>query len=153
MVADLKNESLRPQMLYRSRRRLPMQTTIRQTMPMSVPQGPVEPGGRTMRTTEATATTMAAPNSTHQKVRPGPDRGASEEAMRHRRTRHQRVPGPSDISAPSREAPTVRGDPRASGLTPWRIRIGDYRVIYDVRDDVLTVTVVRAAHRREVYDR
>jgi len=37
--------------------------------------------------------------------------------------------------------------------TAWRIRIGDYRVIYDVRDDVLTVTVVRAAHRREVYDR
>ena len=37
--------------------------------------------------------------------------------------------------------------------TAWRIRIGDYRVIYDVHDDVLTVTVVRAAHRREVYDR
>lgn len=37
--------------------------------------------------------------------------------------------------------------------TAWRIRIGDYRVIYDVHDDVLTVMVVRAAHRREVYDR
>jgi len=35
----------------------------------------------------------------------------------------------------------------------WRIRVGEYRVIYDVVDDVLTVTVVRAAHRREVYDR
>ena len=35
----------------------------------------------------------------------------------------------------------------------WRIRIGDYRVIYDVFDDELVVTVVRAAHRREVYDR
>jgi len=35
----------------------------------------------------------------------------------------------------------------------WRIRVGEYRVIYDVIDDVLTVTVVRAAHRREVYDR
>lgn len=35
----------------------------------------------------------------------------------------------------------------------WRIRIGDYRVIYEVVDAVLTVTVVRAAHRREVYDR
>jgi mRNA interferase RelE/StbE len=37
--------------------------------------------------------------------------------------------------------------------TAWRIRIGDYRVIYDVFDDVLTVTIVRAAHRREVYAR
>lgn len=37
--------------------------------------------------------------------------------------------------------------------TAWRVRIGDYRVIYDVFDAQLTVTVVRAAHRREVYDR
>lgn len=35
----------------------------------------------------------------------------------------------------------------------WRIRIGDNRVIYDVFDAQLTVTVVPAAHRREVYDR
>jgi mRNA interferase RelE/StbE len=37
--------------------------------------------------------------------------------------------------------------------TAWRIRVGDYRVIYDVLDAELTVTIVRAAHRREVYDR
>ena len=35
--------------------------------------------------------------------------------------------------------------------TTWRIRVGDYRVIYDVLDDVLLVTVVRAAHRRDAY--
>lgn len=33
----------------------------------------------------------------------------------------------------------------------WRIRIGDYRVLYDIFDDVLVVTVVRVAHRRESY--
>lgn len=33
----------------------------------------------------------------------------------------------------------------------WRIRIGDYRVIYEVFDAELVVTVVRAAHRREAY--
>jgi len=33
----------------------------------------------------------------------------------------------------------------------WRIRIGDYRVLYEVFDDVLVVTVVRVPHRREVY--
>ncbi|MDO5066500.1 MAG: type II toxin-antitoxin system RelE/ParE family toxin [Propionibacteriaceae bacterium] len=38
-----------------------------------------------------------------------------------------------------------------SELTAWRIRVGNYRVIYDVLDSQLTVTVVRAAHRREVY--
>ena len=37
--------------------------------------------------------------------------------------------------------------------TAWRIRVGDYRVIYDIFDEELTVTVIRAAHRREVYNR
>lgn len=34
-----------------------------------------------------------------------------------------------------------------------RIRVGDYRVIYRVHDDVLLVLVVRIGHRREVYRR
>ena len=33
----------------------------------------------------------------------------------------------------------------------WRVRVGEYRVIYDIMDVALTVTVVRAGHRREVY--
>ena len=33
----------------------------------------------------------------------------------------------------------------------WRIRVGDYRVIYEIRDDVLVVVVVRVAHRSFVY--
>lgn len=32
-----------------------------------------------------------------------------------------------------------------------RIRVGDYRVIYEVDEGVLLVLVVRIAHRREVY--
>ncbi|HBY24393.1 MAG TPA: type II toxin-antitoxin system RelE/ParE family toxin, partial [Propionibacteriaceae bacterium] len=35
----------------------------------------------------------------------------------------------------------------------WRIRVGDYRVIYEVLDEVMLITVVRARHRREVYAR
>jgi len=35
----------------------------------------------------------------------------------------------------------------------WRIRIGDYRVIYDIIDQTLTITIVRAAHRSEAYNR
>lgn len=57
-------------------------------------------------------------------------------------------------------AEDLADDPRPHGArkltgekTAWRIRVGDYRVIYDVIDTELTVTVVRAAHRREVYDR
>lgn len=51
-------------------------------------------------------------------------------------------------------------DPRPPGARKlvgeqdaWRLGVGDYRVIYEVLDQALTVTVVRAAHRREVYDR
>lgn len=33
----------------------------------------------------------------------------------------------------------------------WRIRVGDYRVVYQIRDDVLLVLVVNVGHRREIY--
>ncbi len=32
-----------------------------------------------------------------------------------------------------------------------RIRVGDYRVIYRIEDDVLIVVVVKVGHRREIY--
>lgn len=37
------------------------------------------------------------------------------------------------------------------GNGEFRIRVGDYRVIYDVEDDELVVLVLRVGHRREVY--
>ncbi len=33
----------------------------------------------------------------------------------------------------------------------WRIRAGDYRIVYEIRSRILVVLVVRVAHRREVY--
>ncbi len=48
-------------------------------------------------------------------------------------------------------------DPRPSGCIKmtsqnyWRVRAGDYRVIYAVDDDQQVVTVVQVGHRREVY--
>lgn len=33
----------------------------------------------------------------------------------------------------------------------YRIRVGSYRVIYDIFDDVLLVSVVKVGHRKEVY--
>ena len=42
---------------------------------------------------------------------------------------------------------TLKGDLR--GLR--RLRVGDHRVVYEVRDDELIVLVVRIAHRRDVY--
>ena len=49
-------------------------------------------------------------------------------------------------------------DPRPHGVRKlagysdaWRVRVGDYRVLYEISDGRVLVTVVRVAHRREVY--
>lgn len=49
-------------------------------------------------------------------------------------------------------------NPRPRGYKPlqgeenlFRLRIGDYRVIYEIHTDILIVFVLRVAHRREVY--
>ena len=33
----------------------------------------------------------------------------------------------------------------------WRIRVGDYRVIYHIDDAARTVTIIRVAHRDSAY--
>ena len=33
----------------------------------------------------------------------------------------------------------------------WRVRVGEYRIIYELRQSEVTVLVLRVAHRREVY--
>ena len=37
------------------------------------------------------------------------------------------------------------------GAGEWRVRTGDYRVVYEITDDVLLVLVLAVGHRREVY--
>jgi mRNA interferase RelE/StbE len=39
------------------------------------------------------------------------------------------------------------------GSGEWRVRTGNYRIVYEINDDQLLVLVLRMAHRREVYDR
>ncbi len=49
-----------------------------------------------------------------------------------------------------REAPRSQG--RALVGEPfWRYRVGDYRLLVSIEDDVLLVLVVAAEHRRQVY--
>jgi mRNA interferase RelE/StbE len=38
------------------------------------------------------------------------------------------------------------------GQRDWRIRVGDYRVVYTIDDEKLLVSVMRIRHRSEVYD-
>jgi mRNA interferase RelE/StbE len=38
-----------------------------------------------------------------------------------------------------------------TGRAGWRIRVGDYRVIYEIDDVQHTVTILHVGHRRDVY--
>lgn len=35
----------------------------------------------------------------------------------------------------------------------WRVRTGDYRIVYEIHDNVLLVLVVAVGHRRDIYER
>jgi mRNA interferase RelE/StbE len=55
---------------------------------------------------------------------------------------------------------TLRTEPRPPGVKAltgqrgWlRIRVGDYRIVYEVRDSELVVLVIQIGHRSQVYDR
>ena len=50
-----------------------------------------------------------------------------------------------------RNTPRPPGCKKLKGRDEYRIRVGDYRVLYEIHDDVLIVLVIRVAHRREVY--
>lgn len=39
------------------------------------------------------------------------------------------------------------------GKGEWRVRTGDYRIVYEIHDDVLLVLVVTVGHRRDIYRR
>ncbi|MCR4341469.1 MAG: type II toxin-antitoxin system RelE/ParE family toxin [Gemmatimonadaceae bacterium] len=47
--------------------------------------------------------------------------------------------------------PRPPGTEKLSGQEKYRIRQGDYRVLYAIDDDSGTVTIVKVGHRRDVY--
>lgn len=49
------------------------------------------------------------------------------------------------------EEPRPNGCKKLSGRSAWRIRIGIYRVIYEIRDSELIVLIVDIGHRRDIY--
>lgn len=52
----------------------------------------------------------------------------------------------------------LANNPRPSGSKKivgtndtWRVRVGNYRIIYDVFDEVLVVEVIAVSHRKDAY--
>lgn len=50
-----------------------------------------------------------------------------------------------------RDDPRPPGSEKLSGQERYRIRQGVYRIIYEVKDKALIVTVVKVGHRKRVY--
>ncbi len=61
-----------------------------------------------------------------------------------------RLQGAIALLAQDPRPPAARALQGRPGL---RVRVGDYRIIYTITDDVLLVVVVTLGHRRDVYDR
>lgn len=64
----------------------------------------------------------------------------------------------NDVRRIGRALDSLQSDPRPSGVVKltgasdtYRVRVGRYRILYVLRDEVLTVTVVKIGHRRDVY--
>jgi mRNA interferase RelE/StbE len=58
----------------------------------------------------------------------------------------------------SRRIDSLADNPRPPGAeklsgseNSYRVRVGDYRILYEIRDKVLLIIIVRIRHRREVY--
>ena len=47
--------------------------------------------------------------------------------------------------------PRPYGYKKLKGEDAYRIRVGDYRVIYEINDDKIIVTVVMVGHRKDIY--
>ena len=47
--------------------------------------------------------------------------------------------------------PRPMGAEKLSGANKYRVRQGDYRILYEIADAALVVTVVRVGNRRDVY--
>jgi mRNA interferase RelE/StbE len=51
------------------------------------------------------------------------------------------------------ENPRPQGSKKLKGFeNSYRIRVGDYRVIYKIHDDVLLVLIMKVGPRRDIYD-
>lgn len=60
------------------------------------------------------------------------------------------IKGWTDKNLRGTESPRLHGKP-LKGSYLWRYRVGQYRILADIDDSVITIFVVEVGHRREVY--
>ena len=69
----------------------------------------------------------------------------------------QKLPGNVQLRL-TRALRRLEDDPRPPGVKRitgaenlWRMRVGQYRIVYEIHDDRLLVLVVRVGHRKDIY--
>lgn len=48
--------------------------------------------------------------------------------------------------------PRPKGYKKLNGRDGYRIRVANYRIIYDIFDDILVVDVIDLGHRKDIYE-
>ncbi len=62
-----------------------------------------------------------------------------------------------DIQRILKHVDSLKDDPRPAGVEKlcadekYRIRQGNYRILYMIEDEIVTITIVKVGHRRDVY--
>ena len=56
------------------------------------------------------------------------------------------IDGLAELDNPRTAGIAMQGDGRL-----WRYRVGDYRVIADIDDKIITITIIKIGHRGKVY--
>jgi mRNA interferase RelE/StbE len=77
------------------------------------------------------------------------ERGAEKDLSRLSTETHARVIAAIRALAANPRPPGCRK--LTGSKNDWRIRVGDYRVVYEIADEIQIVRVNRVRHRREVY--
>jgi mRNA interferase RelE/StbE len=50
------------------------------------------------------------------------------------------------------ENPRPQGCKKLKGRTGYRIRVGNYRIIYEIFDEILLIDVIDLGHRKDIYE-
>lgn len=66
---------------------------------------------------------------------------------------HSHIPDIKEAIASLALNPKPQGYKKLKGTDAYRIRSGNYRIIYEIHDSIITVVVIDVGHRREIYRR
>jgi mRNA interferase RelE/StbE len=76
---------------------------------------------------------------------------ASSAVRDYKKLPDRELPAINDAIDALADNPRPQGYRKLKDRDAYRIRVGDYRIIYEIEDKKVTVLVIRIKHRREVY--